>query len=155
MKKILIIEDDLAVANIYRNKFSLDGYQVEVAGDGELGLQLVHSFQPDVVLLELMVPKLPGVELVKKLRALPGFAKLPVIVFSSTYLTNLVQDAWKAGATKCLSKSNCTPKQVMEVIRSVLPVNGTTPTEPAAQPDPDAVAPKIRTSSSRRTCENQ
>jgi DNA-binding response OmpR family regulator len=121
MKKILIIEDDLAVANIYRNKLAYEGFLVEVAHDGDLGLQLVHSFKPDAVLLELMVPKLPGVELVKKLRSDPAYEKLPVIVFSNTYLTNLVQDAWKAGATKCLSKSNCTPKQVIEVMRSVLP----------------------------------
>jgi len=126
MKKILIVEDDLTVANIYRNKFSLEGFEVEVASDGDIGLQLVHSFQPDAVLLELMVPKLSGVELVKKLRSQPAYEKLPIIVFSNTYLTNLVQDAWKAGATKCLSKSNCTPKQVIEVMRSILPANGTT-----------------------------
>src|SRR6476620_592720 len=104
MKKILIIEDDLTVANIYRNKFSLEGFMVEVASDGAIGLELLHDFQPDAVLLELMVPKVPGVEVVKRLRAQPAFEKLPVIVFSNTYLTNLVQDAWKAGATKCLSK---------------------------------------------------
>jgi len=124
MKKLLIVEDDITVANTYRNKFSLEGFQVEVASDGDIGLQLVQSFRPDAVLLELMVPKLPGVELVKKLRSDPAFEKIPVIVFSNTYLTNLVQDAWKAGATKCLSKSNCTPQQVIEVLRSVLPANG-------------------------------
>src|SRR5213075_970437 len=46
--------------------------------------------------------------------------KLPIIVFSNTYLTNMVQEAWKAGATKCLSKANCSPKQLIEVIRSTL-----------------------------------
>ena len=61
-----------------------------------------------------------GVELMKKLRSEPDFQKLPVIVFSNTYLTNMVQEAWKAGATKCLSKANCTPKQVIEVVRSAL-----------------------------------
>jgi len=123
MTKILIIDDDLAVANIYRNKLALDGFQVEVASDGELGLELVRSFEPDAVLLELMVPKLSGVALVKRVRSDLEFAKLPIIVFSNTYLTNLVQDAWKAGATKCLSKSNCTPKQILELLRSVLPAN--------------------------------
>jgi CheY-like chemotaxis protein len=134
MKRILIIEDDLTVANIYRNKFSHEGYQVEVASDGDSGLELVHSFKPDAVLLELMVPKLPGVELVKKIRSQPALAKLPVIVFSNTYLTNLVQDAWKAGATKCLSKSNCTPKQVIDVLRSILPANGAS--SPGATSEP-------------------
>jgi len=151
MKKILIIEDDQVVANIYRNKFSVEGYQVEVAGDGSLGLELVRSFQPDAVLLDLMVPKLTGIELVKKLRSEPGLEKLPVIVFSNTYLTHLVQDAWKAGATKCLSKSNCTPKQVLEVIRGELaasngastathdgtaPTSGQTPGSPKPVPAP-------------------
>ena len=97
MKKILIIEDDQIVANIYRNKFSIEGFQVEIANDGHLGLELVRSFRPDAVLLDLMIPKMTGVELMKEIRSEPDFEKLPVIVFSNTYLTNLVQDAWKAG----------------------------------------------------------
>jgi len=58
---------------------------------------------------------------------------LPVIVFSNTYLTQMIQDAWKAGATKCLSKSNCTPKQVIDVVRSTLPNNGATAGQASAQ----------------------
>src|SRR5215510_4483559 len=126
MKKILLIEDDQIVANIYRNKFIIEGFQVEIALDGQIGFELVRSFRPDAVILDLMLPKLTGVELMKKIRSEPEFESLPVIVFSNTYLTHLVQEAWKAGATKCLSKSNCTPKQVIEVMRSVLPANGTT-----------------------------
>src|SRR6266568_1962804 len=132
MKKILIIEDDQIVANIYRNKFSIEGFQVEVANDGHLGLELVRSFRPDAVLLDLLIPKMTGVELMKEIRSEPDFEKLPVIVFSNTYLTNLVQDAWKAGATKCLSKSNCTPKQVIDVIRSELSINGSGLIPPAS-----------------------
>src|SRR5262245_22937699 len=125
MKKILIIEDDQIVANIYRNKFSIEGFQVEIALDGHVGLELVRSFRPDAVVLDLMLPKLTGIELMKKIRSEPEFEKLPVIVFSNTYLTQMVQDAWKAGATKCLSKSNCTPKQVIDVVRTTLGTNGT------------------------------
>jgi DNA-binding response OmpR family regulator len=120
MKKILIIEDDQIVANIYRNKFAVDGYQVEVALDGQSGFDMINSFRPDAVLMDLMLPKLTGVDLMKKLRATADFQQLPVIVFSNTYLTNMVQEAWKAGATKCLSKANCTPKQVIDVVRSTL-----------------------------------
>ncbi len=119
MKKILIVEDDQIVANIYRNKFTVEGFQVEVALDGATGLELVRSFQPDAVVLDLVLPKLSGVELMKSIRAEPNMQQLPVIVFSNTYLSNMVQEAWKAGATKCLSKANCTPKQVIEVVRSV------------------------------------
>lgn len=119
-KKILIIEDDQIVANIYRNKFSVEGFKVEVALDGEIGMEMVKSFRPDAVVLDLMLPKITGVELLKQIRETPDFAKTPVVVFSNTYLTNMVQEAWKAGATKCLSKANCTPRHVIDVVRSSL-----------------------------------
>jgi DNA-binding response OmpR family regulator len=139
MKKILIVEDDLLVANIYRNKFSVEGYQVEIAPDGLAGLEAVHSFRPDAVILDLMLPKMTGVELMKKLRSEPDFQTLPVIVFSNTYLSNMVQEAWKAGATKCLSKANCTPKQLIVVLRGVLSRNGAG--APASAPSAEAPAP--------------
>lgn len=120
MKKILIVEDDQLVANIYRNKFSVEGYQVEVAPDGERGVQLAQRFRPDAVVLDLMLPKVTGIELMKQLRAQPAFATLPLIVFTNTYLSNLLEEAWRAGATKCLSKSHCTPKQLIELIRNQL-----------------------------------
>ena len=132
MKKILIIEDDQLVANIYRNKFAADTFVVETAPDGDKGLELVETFTPDVVILDLMLPNVTGVEVLKKIRAMEGFQQLPVIVFSNTYLSNMVQEAWKAGATKCLSKGSCTPKQVLEVVRSVL--QNAPATAAAAQP---------------------
>ncbi len=137
MKKVLIIEDDQIVANIYRNKLIVQGYQVEVANTGETGYDLIKSFRPDAVILDLVLPKLSGVELMKLVRAEADFAKLPMIVFSNTYLTNMVQDAWKAGATKCLSKANCTPRQVIEAIASVLGPNGA-PVPPPSTPEPRA-----------------
>lgn len=127
MKKILIIEDDQIVANIYRNKFSVEGFQVEIASDGASGLETLQNFRPDAVILDLMLPGMTGVEVMKKVRALPEFQKLPIIVFSNTYLTNMVQEAWKAGATKCLSKANCTPKQLIDVVRNSVARNGSPP----------------------------
>ena len=120
MKKILIIEDDLLIANIYRNKLAVENYQVETAADGEKGLELVKTFQPDAVVLDLMLPNVTGVEVLKKIRGQAGLEQLPVIVFSNTFLSNMVQEAWKAGATKCLSKANCTPKQIIDVVRNLL-----------------------------------
>src|SRR5215469_16973419 len=122
--KILIIEDDQLVANIYRNKFALEGFQAETAPDGDIGLDLVNSFRPDAVLLDLVLPRVTGLEVMRKLRAQKDFETLPVIVFSNTYLSNMVQEAWKAGATKCLSKASCTPKQVIDAVRSTLKSNG-------------------------------
>ncbi len=133
MKKILIVEDDQIVANIYRNKFAVEGYQVEIAADGQSGYDLCRNFKPDAVLLDLMLPKVSGVDLMKKIRAEPDFEQIPIIVFSNTYLTNLVQEAWKAGATKCLSKANCTPKQVLELVRATLASDSKAPAANAAE----------------------
>ncbi len=124
MKKILIIEDDQIVAGIYRNKLTNEGFQVEAALDGEEGFKMVRIFRPDVVVLDLMLPKISGIELIEKIRVEEGFDKTPIVVFSNTYLTNLVQEAWKAGATKCLSKANCTPRQLIDVIRGVADGSG-------------------------------
>jgi len=117
MKKILIIEDDQIVSNVYRNKLAAEGYQAEVALDGETGLKTMHTLQPDAIVLDLVLPQMSGVEVIKQIRSEADFSKLPIIVFSNTYLTNLVQDAWKAGATKCVSKINCPPKELLELIR--------------------------------------
>jgi DNA-binding response OmpR family regulator len=136
MKKILIIEDDQIVANIYRNKLAVEGYQVEVTLDGESGLKLMRSFRPDAIVLDLMLPKMSGVDVIREIRGETEFSKLPIVVFSNTYLTNLVQDAWKAGASKCVSKISCPPKELLHMMRQIVgggdAVPQSRPTSPAA-----------------------
>jgi len=127
MKKILIIEDNQIVANVYRNKLAVEGYQVEIALDGETGLKVMRTFKPDMIVLDLMLPKMSGVDVIKQIRSEDDFARLPVIVFSNTYLTNLIQEAWKAGATKCLSKASCSPKEVLDLVRHTIGESGAMP----------------------------
>jgi DNA-binding response OmpR family regulator len=127
MKKILIIEDDQIIANVYRNKLAVEGYQTEAALDGESGLKLMRTFRPDAIVLDLMLPKMSGAEVIKEIRGEAEFSKLPIIVFSNTYLTNLVQEAWKAGATKCISKINCSPKDFLDVVRHTVGDSGAFP----------------------------
>jgi DNA-binding response OmpR family regulator len=145
MKKILIIEDDQIVANVYRNKFAVEGYRTEAAHDGESGLQLMRTFQPDAIVLDLMLPKMSGVEVIKEIRSDAEFSKVPIIVFSNMYLTNLVQDAWKAGATKCVSKINCSPKEFLDLVRHTIGKSGAflqvhQKTEDAPKTKPDSPA---------------
>jgi DNA-binding response OmpR family regulator len=68
MKKIAIIEDDQAISQMYRMKFETEGYQVETAGNGRLGLELIESMKPDIILLDLMMPEMNGDEMLEKLR---------------------------------------------------------------------------------------
>lgn len=109
MKKLLIVEDDHIVGTIYRHKFQAEGFQVEVATDGEAGLKAVESFGPSIVILDLMLPKLNGVEVLKRLREKHETRGLPVIVLTNAYMSTLVQDAWRAGANQCMIKANCSP----------------------------------------------
>ena len=95
MKNILIIEDDQIVANVYRNKLTVEGYKVEVANDGEAGLRIMRTFRPEIVILDLMLPTISGVDVIREIRSEAGFEKVPIVVFSNTYLTNLIQDAWR------------------------------------------------------------
>jgi len=143
MKKVLIIEDDQVIANVYRNKFAVEGYQAEAVFDGESGLKAMRTFQPDVMLLDLVLPRMSGVEFIKQVRNEADFAKVPIIVFSNTYLTNLIQEAWKAGANKCLSKTNCTPKDVLDVVRVTIGDSGAMPQANATPGSPAAARPNF------------
>jgi DNA-binding response OmpR family regulator len=141
MKKVLLIEDDQIVANVYCNKLTVEGYRAESVPDGEAGLKVMRTLRPDAIVLDLMLPKMSGVDVIKQIRSETEFSKLPVIVFSNTYLTNLIQEAWKAGATKCLSKSRCSPKEFLDVIRHTIGDSGAVPQAKPAGPAP-AIEPK-------------
>jgi CheY-like chemotaxis protein len=134
-----MIEDDLLVANIYSNRFRTEGYLVECARDGETGKDMVLALKPDLVVLDLILPKINGVEVLKFIRGHSELKAIPVIVFSNMYLANTVQEAWKAGATKCLSKIDCPPKQLVQVVNEMLAAAAPRPA-PAAPAGPSAVA---------------
>ncbi|HBB96472.1 MAG TPA: hypothetical protein DC054_13880 [Blastocatellia bacterium] len=120
MAKIVVVEDQPVLATVYRNKFLAEGYQVEVAIDGEAGVALINSAKPDLVILDVMLPKLNGIEVLKRVRTSPLFETLPVIIFSNASLPGMVEQAWDAGATMVLSKSSHSPKQIVESVRTAL-----------------------------------
>jgi DNA-binding response OmpR family regulator len=139
VKKILIIEDDQVVGNIFYNHLMAEGYHVKAAPDGESGMNIMRNFKADIILLDLILPQMSGLEVIKQIRADEDFYKTPIIVFTNAYLTDLIQEAWKAGATKCISKSDCSPKELIEVMRrtvedSVRDQNVTAPFSPRAAP---------------------
>ena len=141
MRKLLIIEDDRIIGSIYSKKFSAEGFNVEVAEDGQTGLERILAFRPDIVLLDLMLPKLNGLEILARVRATPEFQHLPIIVFSNAYMTTVIDSAWKAGATTVLTKSNTSPKKLTETLHELLAkLEPKTPAS-AAAPRPAAPSP--------------
>src|ERR1043166_312091 len=98
MKKILIVEDDPIVANIYRSRFEKEGFEVQIAQDGQQGFFQVSGFKPDAVLLDLMLPKMNGLDVLRKIRAQKEFEQVPVYVLTNAYVTSMISDATAAGA---------------------------------------------------------
>src|SRR5260370_26351874 len=131
MRKIVVVDDQPVLASIYRAKFVAEGFHVEVASDGEQALAMIERVKPDVVLLDLMLPKIKGIDVLKKVRANPLFETLPIIVFSNSGQPGAVEDAWTAGASMVLSKSKTSPKQMVESVVGALATSG-----PAAKDAP-------------------
>lgn len=136
MKKILLVEDDKIVSSIYQNKLSMEGFQVRTAPDGQVALELVRSFLPDLVVLDLMIPRLPGIDVLKKIRAEQSTSRIPVIVFTNTYMSTRIQQAWNSGATKCLCKASCPPKELIDSIKACLSAAESATATPQAQVPP-------------------
>jgi CheY-like chemotaxis protein len=132
MKKILIVEDDQLVATAYKKRFTETGYEVEWAPDGLEGIKMVTTVKPDVVLLDLLMPRLDGIEVLKYIRAHPDLKHLPVIVFSNSYMTNLVENAWRAGADQCLMKASTTPAQLFDAVNKAIQKAGARMAAPSA-----------------------
>jgi CheY-like chemotaxis protein len=120
MRKILIVEDELVVRSIYRRKFEMSGFQVATAEEGASALKMLPEFKPDLIQLDLAMPGMDGVEVIRQIRGWPEFRKVPILVVSSFYRPDLAKEAWKAGATKCVSKMDCTPNLALELVEQLL-----------------------------------
>lgn len=120
MNKILITEDDPFVARIYQTRFQAEGFEVSMAGDGSSAIRQLSVNPPDVVLLDLMLPQVNGVEVLKFIRSNDALRDVPVLVLSSSVAGDLVQAAKNAGANKVLSKAMCSPRHVVDEVRSVM-----------------------------------
>ncbi len=120
MTKLLLVEDDAIIASIYQRKLKMEGFDVTHAEDGQVAIDTLKETAPEIVLLDLQLPKKNGVDVLQFIRGQESTSEIPVVVFTNAYLGTLVQAAWDAGATKCLTKAICTPKQVADVLRATL-----------------------------------
>lgn len=120
MKQILVIEDNATAAAVYRATLSREGYEVAVAIDGEAGLAEIARSHPDLVLLDLMLPKVAGLDVLRQIRSNPALAGMPVMVTSNAYTAPRLDELKKAGATQILNKASISPKQIARVVRDAL-----------------------------------
>jgi CheY-like chemotaxis protein len=110
--RVLFVEDDEAIAQMYKLKLELDGYHVDVARDGEVALQMARSSLPDIIFLDIRLPKLDGLDVLEALRADPKTQRVPVVILSSHSEKELVERGAKLGALDHLIKSKTTPAKL-------------------------------------------
>ncbi len=120
MPKVLVIEDDALLSRMYQSIFSDHEYEVTVAHDGEDGVKLAKANPPNIVLLDLMMPKVSGLEVIKQLKADPTTADIPIVVLTSLAHNQQSDAAIELGATRYLVKSENRPNQVEEAVREIL-----------------------------------
>jgi DNA-binding response OmpR family regulator len=120
MNKVLIIEDDFELVKLYERIFALENMELITAGDGEEGLEKTATEKPSLILLDIMMPKMDGFQVLLRLKSNAETKNIPVIV-----LTNLsgIKDAESClyiGAAKYLVKSETEPKQVVQEVKNIL-----------------------------------
>ena len=136
MTKVLLVDDDPFVLRVYQRGLAQLGMQVEIAGGGLAAIKALRQSKPDAVVLDVMMPNLSGVEVLKFIRAQPGLADLPVVVLSNAYMDDLAREAAAIGAQKALIKIECKPAILAECLREVLKDAST-----RDKPAPPATAP--------------
>lgn len=110
--QVLLIEDDTAIADLYGGRLSRDGYAVAVAHDGEQGLEMARSDVPNLILLDLRLPKVDGLTVLRELRSDPASAEVPVVILTNYDEPDVRSTGIRLGAREVLLKSETTPAQL-------------------------------------------
>ncbi|MBI2019927.1 response regulator [Candidatus Daviesbacteria bacterium] len=122
MAKVLIVEDDPILLKIYHKKFEIEGFQVETAIDGETGLTKIKTIMPNLVLMDIMLPKMNGIDAMEKAKADPQTANIPFLILTNLSTSSDAQEAMKKGAVGFLVKSAVTPAQVVAKVKEILKI---------------------------------
>jgi len=119
-KKILIIEDDTFLVKMYLERLQDEGYMVVVASNGEEGLQRVTTEQPDLILLDMVLPIMNGFDFLKNFKTLPNIKKIPILILSNLGQDQDIAQAKELGAVDYLVKTHYPLKNVVEKIKHYL-----------------------------------
>lgn len=118
--KIAIVEDDAAISQMYRIKFETEGFTVETAENGKLGLELAEKMKPNIILLDLMMPIMTGEEMLARLRKTEWGKKIKVIILTNRGEQEIPDEVRNLGVEAIILKAAMTPRQVAELVKSKL-----------------------------------
>ena len=118
--KILIVEDEKILSEMYTEKFQQAGFSVVSTPEAEDGLEVAKREKPDLIILDILLPKGDGISFLQRIREEPGIALTPVVVFSNFDDPPTKKAAFRLGVKDYLIKTNYTPREIIEKIKGIL-----------------------------------
>lgn len=118
--KILVVDDEAPLAQILSDKFAQEGFEVRQAGDGEQGLKLALEWQPAIILLDIIMPKMDGMTMLHKMREQEAGKKIPVILLTNLSDTDKIYDAMANGVFDFLVKANWSIDDIVREVKGRL-----------------------------------
>ena len=119
-KVLLIVEDDPLMSRMYQKIFSFEKYEVATASNGEEGLEKVRTLKPTVVLLDVMMPKMNGLQVLEKIKTDPDIKHIPVVMLTNLAGEKDAETALMKGAVKYIVKSEHDPKQIVGMVKEII-----------------------------------
>jgi two-component system alkaline phosphatase synthesis response regulator PhoP len=120
---LLIVEDEMSLAEMYADRFKQAGFEVDIAHDGEEGLNKMATEHPSAVLMDIVMPGLSGTEAVEKAKKNPATRNIPIVMLTNFADSIDLKNAMQLGANDYIIKSELTPVQVVEKIQILLGIN--------------------------------
>lgn len=120
MKRILLIEDDPFLVEIYATKFKESGFVIEVAKDGNQAISMLQESKPDLVLLDIVMPKMDGFEFLRRIKKSSDLMNIPAVFLTNLGQKEEVEKGLKLGAVDYLVKAHFTPSEVVERVKKIL-----------------------------------
>jgi len=120
MPKILLVEDDEMLHSMYTQKFEKEGYTIISAYNGSEGVKLAEEHQPDLILMDIIMPKMDGFVALKKIKKKDGIKQIPVIMLTNLGQEEDIKKGKELGAADYFIKANHTPNEVVEKVKSLL-----------------------------------
>lgn len=118
--KILLVEDDPFLASVYATKFELEGFTVMHATDGEQGLKMAEKNLPTIILLDILMPKMDGFEMLRRLKLDQALAKIPVVMLTNIGQKEDIERCLKEGAIDYLIKAHFVPGEAVKKVKKIL-----------------------------------
>ncbi len=120
MKKILLVEDDKYLVDIYVTELRKAGFMVKVALNGKEALNKINKIKPDLLLLDIIMPEIDGWQVLRKIKEKAEFKNLKVVILSNLSQKEDIEKAFRSGATKYFVKTYFTPSKVAQEIKKIL-----------------------------------